>query len=105
MKTIDLRISDNVLDKAQWPIVRCTIEDSERLAGRIVSRTVVHAGVYALDGFPRQGATAREIAKWLRFDATGSHPETYHEVLDASGRWRSFLSTEEMNALIERAGG
>lgn len=46
-----------------------------------------------------------DVAQWSHYDATGQHPETYHEVFDpAQGVWVDFLGAKDVERLVNEEG-
>lgn len=93
---VDARISDNVLDEQEWPVVRLRFSADRRIAERSVLRT----GIYSTDGFPAIGDSLELVALWSNYDGTGSHPENYYE-LRVDGVWRAFVSANELLAQLK----
>lgn len=88
---IEARVSDNVLDDDDYTVVRLTIE-----GGVVVKREEVVDGVYDLNRVSALsvGATVAQIEAWTRYDSTGHHPETYHEVREPAGSWSTFAKID-----------
>lgn len=83
MKSIvHLRISDNVLEEDDWPVVEATLTD-----GRITELKEIKSGVYSWGVAPTIGWLIKPLLTWLRYDPTGSHPETYHEIRIPEQEW------------------
>jgi hypothetical protein len=78
-----VRISDNVLDKDDWPVRQLFITDGK------VTRILEHrSGAYGLDRAPTVGWTLEQIEKWAAYDPTGQHPEVYHDVsINGGASW------------------
>ncbi len=76
-RTMFARVSDNVLEKADWPVVQLAVLD-----GVVVAVETLHEGVHSIDSMPRVGWTTDMMVDWINHDSTGSHPETYHEFSD-----------------------
>jgi hypothetical protein len=100
MKIMFARISDNVLEEKHWGVMRLVIG-----GGIVAAQEPVSRGVYALGGFV--GWSVASLATWTRYDATGTHPEQYHELADgklddvgipAPGKFRDFWTAEEVEA-------
>jgi hypothetical protein len=70
------RISDNVLNEKDWGVDWLELED-----GVVVLQKTVSRGCYRLPDL--YGMTAEELVEWSRFDATGQHPEQYHELAES----------------------
>jgi hypothetical protein len=68
-----IRISDNVLD--EYDLALLTTRH-----GRVQKVETVVKGVY---GPPTQlaGDTREDVLQWLQHDATGTHPETYYDLI------------------------
>lgn len=95
--TLLLRLSDNVLDPPEWPVLRVKLEH-----GKIVSRNFSNRGVYDRSGFPDTGDGLPVVSEWLSHDDTGFHPENYYEVFDPrDGKWRSFVGSHELDAISQ----
>lgn len=74
-KRFHVRISDNVLDEADWPIMAIHIRHNYNLITYVEE---VKKGCYA---FPNMiGWDLRKLFEWLKYDSTGHHPETYHDI-------------------------
>lgn len=84
------RVSDNVLDDKDWPVVEADVE-----GGVVVRRWVVNKGAYGTDTILPVGMTVSEICEWTRHDGTGRHPEQYYE-LRIGGRFKDFVTLEEI---------
>jgi hypothetical protein len=99
MRSLRIRISDNVLDKEDWPIIEIKfgyLRCSKELM--IVNQSLIEPGVYGQDFL---GWTVDQLAKWLSYDSTRDHPEIYHEVYSLkSGVWESGLSEFELTHLL-----
>lgn len=94
------RVSDNVLDDEDWGIVKLVIAD-----GEVVEKEYVQHGCYENDIYI--GMTVEQLVEWTRYDATGTHPEQYHELAEAeldddgaavSGTFRDFWTREEVES-------
>jgi len=72
--TLKVRISDNVLDKEDWPVIELTL-----FGGFIVEEKVLNKGIYAFDSFI--GWDRVDLLSWLTVDYTGQHPEMSHEII------------------------
>jgi hypothetical protein len=68
-----MRISDDVLDEENWGIDGLTIED-----GVVVRQLHLSKGAYTMPDVV--GWTTKQLMEWTQYDATGSHPEQYHEL-------------------------
>lgn len=98
-KVMFARISDNVLDEVDWPVARLVLRD-----GVVVEQAQHKPGAYAFGQLV--GITSTMLAAWSRFDATGTHPEMYHELAEAAidyadrtevpGEFRTFWTAEEV---------
>lgn len=88
MKQIDVRISDNILGEREWSVYRLTIE-----GGKVVRMDTIYDGVYRRD---LVGMTVEQLAEWIAYDPTGSHPEVYHE-------WRPIGGDKWIEGNFERA--
>jgi len=90
------RLSDNVLDPEDWPIVKLVIEGHEVVATELVNR-----GCYDMTGMPAVGWTTQQIMKWTDYDSTGSHPENYHMIRpEHDEKWVDFVSEKEMRRML-----
>lgn len=75
-KRFHIRISDNVLEPEDWPIAVIYIRGHLNTIASI--DTSVKSGCYS---FPSMlGWNLTQLFNWLKYDATGQHPETYHEI-------------------------
>ena len=81
---IKFRVSDNVLDEADWPVWTCLYDPA---TDKVVDSKEDHPGVYGVDNGPCAGWDLERINKWLAYDPTGSHPEVDHDVW-VGGRWQ-----------------
>jgi hypothetical protein len=72
--TLKVRISDNILDKEDWPVIELTFSN-----GKIVSEKTLNKGAYAFESFI--GWDRVDLLGWLAMDSTGQHPETYHSII------------------------
>ena len=72
--TVELRISDDVFDEEDWPIVECVLKNS-----KVVSSTIVRAGTYSTD-FVKRLVTRKDISRWSKYYSTEQHPENYYMV-------------------------
>jgi len=68
-----IRISDNVLEKEDWPVNLLIIRD-----GLVVKEEEICPGAYRFEYM--EGWTTHELCLWSQYDSTGSHPENYHEI-------------------------
>jgi hypothetical protein len=100
MKNLFARISDNVLDEKDWGVVLLVLHD-----GVVVEQRSVSQGVYAPESFVLM--TVAQLAEWTCYDATGTHPEQYHELAEAErddegnrvpGTFRDFWTVEEIRS-------
>jgi len=73
-KVLTLRIRDNVLSEKDWSVISVRLSSDS-----ISSLECVADGVHLWEGL-NIGGTLEDVAHWLSFDATGSHPEVMHEV-------------------------
>ena len=71
---IYIRISDNVLDDADYHVSELTIHNSI-----VVGIKTIRDGCYPL-GSDLIGMTTLQLTEWSEADYTGSHPENYHEL-------------------------
>lgn len=92
-----IRISDSVLEPEDWPVMRLSIGPDLK----IQDRTQERLGAYDFLGTPNIGQGLEDLSLWLRHDATGQHPETFHEIL-IGDCWRSFVTPMELAALVRR---
>lgn len=99
----DLRIryADNVLDSRDFGVMVLTIKD-----GVTVSAKKERGGVYSLDdrGSPSVGWDLKQLSRWSGYDATGMHPEIYHEIF-IGGVWKDGVSAEAMERELGRKEG
>jgi len=68
-------ITDNVLDRNDWPIARLLFN----ARGGVTDQFLVKGGVYQLPNMV--GWNLKDIHEWLMYDPTGNHPEMYNEVV------------------------
>jgi hypothetical protein len=71
--TVQVRISDNVLEEDDWSINELVIQD-----GVVVSQKNIYNSVHALPDM--LGWTTNEVEEWTHYDPTGAHPENYYEL-------------------------
>lgn len=93
-----VRLSDNVLEKEDWPIARLMVE-----AGVITARERVHIGAYSWAGQPDVGWSLERLLEWSRRDYTGQHPELCHEVSIAlGGPWSDYCTLEDLQKFVKQ---
>ena len=94
---VRVRISDNVLSNKEWTVYDLTFKGND--VPRVDSQTTVNEGVYGDDFI---GMSTVDLHKWNKYDSTGEHPETYHEVYDRrKGKFTDFLSVIDIKQLVE----
>lgn len=83
---IEVRITDNVLDPADWPLGWVELDADVITANRTTKR-----GVYSFPFGPGErlmvGAPLAALTDWIAYDPTGEHPEVYYEARVDHGRW------------------
>ncbi len=80
------RTSDNVCDDDEFPVISVGLRD-----GRVVEQSLMRPGAFEAPDLI--GMTEDEVLEWSSFDATGQHPETFHELAATPlGPWSSFCS-------------
>jgi hypothetical protein len=67
------RISDNVLDDTDWGVYKLSLKN-----GVVKKQRTINQGAYAEIKFV--GMSIEQLSSWSRYDSTGEHPETYHEL-------------------------
>jgi hypothetical protein len=83
-KYVYVRISDNVLDRSDWPILCLTLAPD----GVVEEREVVNKGAYSLDGAPAEGWTRSKISSWVGWRGLeDAHPATFQRGLREDGEW------------------
>lgn len=99
MKSVfHLRISDNVLQDEDWPIVEATMVNS-----RIIELKEINPGAYGWD-VVSIGMRIDTLLKWLKYDPTGVHPEHYCQIrLLPDGKWENVYTMEKLKVLLELA--
>ena len=96
---IHLRISDNVLDPPQWPVVEATIVD-----GRIIELKEINPGVYGWPAAVSIGSTIDHLQHWLKYDGTPTHPVADHDIkLPDEEKWRNIFKMDVFKQLLEEA--
>lgn len=94
MTKIFARIADNVLDPIDWP-VRVLYVDANGVVTYVEEKDGAYAWSWS-ETSPDVGWTLGQVAAWTCFDATGSHPEVYHQVLDKHGEWVDYATVEDI---------
>lgn len=102
MRTIQVRISDSVLDEKDWPVWELIFLYNKVAEKELVcAQRIIHLGAYGQDF---TGWDIKRLAKWSFWDSTGSHPENNHRVyVPRVGRWEAFKSTEDIVAILDAA--
>ncbi len=71
---VHVRVSDNAMDDEElWGVSQLAIID-----GVVVGQCTISRGMYSIDDMI--GWTIKQLVEWSSYDATGSHPEQYHEI-------------------------
>jgi len=79
MKSIFIRISDNVLHTKDWPIWELLYNED----GMLQTCVSQHPGAYCYPEYKiPTGSHIDDLVDWAQYDPTGVHPESYHDVSD-----------------------
>lgn len=82
--TLLARISDNVLDDADWPIRKLIINQ----LGTVLSTEDVFVPVrHPMTGMPQVGWALEDLQRWASDDPTGEHPEVCKEFNTPTGTY------------------
>ena len=93
---VKVRISDNVSDEEDWTTYKLHFKGND--IPRVDCQKEIHKGIYGHDFI---GMSMIELHSWQKFDATGTHPETYHEVFDwRRNRFRDFMSVIDIRQIV-----
>lgn len=100
------RVSDNVLDAQDWPVAKLELDPT---GGYTIS--AVHLVQPAEDAMamntssmPEAGWSLVELARWTRYDPTGTHPEVYHELRGWTDRvYLDFMEAHEVRTIADRS--
>jgi len=88
-----VRISDNVLDKSYWTVAELVIKNH-----RVTGMTITYQGSYDLPSMV--GWCIGQVVEWQNYDATGNHPENYHEVSKCGEKRECFLKGGRVLELV-----
>jgi hypothetical protein len=91
-----ISITDNVLDKSDWPVVKLVLRGNE-----VVETKLVFPGIHSLNHAPSIGWNTRGIRKWLDCEPT-THPEVYHVWLEPNEAYeRGFIDEYELADMLD----
>ncbi|KKM74286.1 hypothetical protein LCGC14_1401860 [marine sediment metagenome] len=93
-RQLQIRISDNVLEEKEWSTAQIAFDE----LGNIAAICILNDGIYGLPSCV--GWSFTQLTKWQSWDATGHHPETYHEIraIDAE-EWHSMRNEHDVRKL------
>jgi len=70
---LKVSVTDNVLEDGDWGTDCLMVRD-----GKVVKQITLTKGCYTIPNMV--GWTREQLVEWSQYDATGRHPENYHEV-------------------------